>query len=171
MIVRRLRQWQLAQDAADVLVDGALADPQLARDTRIRPSLGHELKDLALAGREIAERIFHPARGDELSDQPGVDDGTAGGNPLERLEKVAYLGDPTLQQVAHPVPFGEQVDRAMDLDVRGEHEDADLGQFRADRPRGIETFGGMRGRHANVEHDDVGALLTHQRHQLRHVPG
>ena len=105
MIVCGLRERQLAQDAADMLVDGALADPELAGDTGVRPALGHEPQDFALARREVAKRISDSPGGDELLHQPRVDDRTAVGDPLKRLEKVVHLGDPALQQIADPAPL------------------------------------------------------------------
>ena len=169
MIVDGLRERQLAQDAADMLMDSAFADPQLAGNTSVRPALGHQLENLALARREVAKRISDSPGPDELFHQPRVDDRTAVGDPLERPEKVPHLGDPALQQIANPAPFGEQAHRAVDLDMRGKHQDADLREFCADRLRGIETLGRMGGRHPNVQHDHLWRALANQRHQLSHV--
>ena len=36
-------------------------------------------------------------------------------------------------------------------------------------PRGVETFGGVCGRHPDVHDDHVGALVTHQREQLDRI--
>ena len=74
MIVLGLRQRQLAQDAAHMLLNGALGDPQLAGDTRVGPALGHQLEDLALARCEIGEGISDSPRGDEALHQRRVDD-------------------------------------------------------------------------------------------------
>ena len=169
MIVDGLRERQLAQDAADMLMDGAFADPQLAGDPGVRAALGHKLEDLALARREVAKRILDSPSGDELLHQPRVDDRTTVGDPLKRLKKVVHLGDPALQQIADPAPLGEQADRAMDLDMRGEHEDADRGEFCADRLRGIQTLGRVGGGHANIQDDQLWKVLADQRHQLGHI--
>ena len=152
-----------------MLMDCAFADPQLAGNTGVRPALGHELEDLALARREVAKRILDSPSGDELLHQPRVDDRTAVGDPLDRLKKVVHLGDPALQQIADPAPFGEQAHRAVDLDMRGEHEDADRRKLCADRLRGIETLGRMGRGHANVQHDQLWKVLANQRHQLGHI--
>ena len=169
MIIRGLRERQLAQDAADMLMDGAFADPELAGDTGVRPALGHELEDFALARREVAKGISDSPGGDDFLNQPRVDDGTAVGDPLERLKKVAHLGDPALQQVADLAPLGEQAHRAVDLDMRGEHEDAYVREFLADRRRGIEALGRMGGGHANIQHDQLWKVLANQPHQLGHI--
>jgi len=169
MIVDSLRERQLAQDATDMLMDGAFADPELAGDPGVRAALGHELEDLALARREVAKGILDSPSGDELLHQPRVDDRAAGGDALKRLKKVVHLGDPALQQIADPAPLGEQADRAMDLDMRGEHEDADRGEFCADRLRGIQTLGRVGGGHANIQDDQLGKVLADQRHQLGHI--
>ena len=152
-----------------MLMDRAFADPQLAGNTGVRPALGHELEDLALARREVAKRILDSPSGDEVLHQPRVDDRTAVGDPLDRLKKVVHLGDPALQQIADPAPLGEQVHRTVDLDMRGEHEDADRRKFCADRLRGIETLGRMGRGHANVQHDQLWKALANQRHQLGHI--
>jgi anti-sigma regulatory factor (Ser/Thr protein kinase) len=107
VIVRSLRERQLAEDAPHMFMDGSLADPQLAGDTSVRSALGHELENLALTGREVTQGILDSARGDELGDQPGVDDRTAVGDPLERLKEVPDVSDPALQQVADAAPSGE----------------------------------------------------------------
>jgi hypothetical protein len=169
MIVLSLRERQLGQDAAHVLVDGPLADPELAGDTRVGSAFGHELKDLALARGEVAEGIVNSPRGDELSHEPGVDDRAAAGDAFQRLEKVAHLGDAALQQIPHASPFREQVHRTMELDVRGQNEDADLRELGADRLCGVETLGGMRRGHPNIEHHESWAVLPHQPHQVGHV--
>ena len=49
VILSSLGHLQLAQDAADVLLHGALGHPQLACDTGVGAALGHEREDLALA--------------------------------------------------------------------------------------------------------------------------
>jgi hypothetical protein len=169
MISLGFGERQLAQDAADMFVDSAPADPQLAGDTGVRPALGHELEDLALARREVAKRIFNSPRRDQLFYQSRVDDRTAVGDSLEGIKKVPHLRDSALQQVANPAPFGEQVHRAVDLDVGREHQDADLGEFSADRLRGIETLSCMGGGHANVQHHERWDVLTHQPHQPGHI--
>jgi 1,4-alpha-glucan branching enzyme len=53
--------------------------------------------------------------------------------------------------------------------MRGEHEDADLREFRANRLRSLQTLGRMRGGHANVQHDQLWTVLTNQPHQLRRI--
>ena len=89
MVVLGLAERQLGQDAAHVLLDGALGHPQLAGDTSVGSAFGHELEDLPLTRRQVAERVCDRARGDELPDQRGVDDRAAVGDPLDVLEEVA----------------------------------------------------------------------------------
>jgi len=171
MIVCGLRERELAEDASDVLMDGALANPQLAGDPRVRAALRHQLENLALARRQLAERIVDTARRDQLFHQPRVDDRPAAGDPLEGLEKLADLSDPALEQVSDPAPLREQVHRAMHLDMRGQDEDSDLGELCADRLRGIETLGRMRGGHPNVQDDELRDVLADEPHQLGHIAG
>lgn len=57
----------------------------------------------------------------------------------------------------------------MHLDMRREHEDADLREFCANRLSSLETLGRMGGGHANVQHDQLWTVLANQRHQLRGI--
>jgi hypothetical protein len=49
VVVVRLGQPKLDEDAVDVLLDGAFGDPQAARDACVRPAFSHEREHLALA--------------------------------------------------------------------------------------------------------------------------
>jgi hypothetical protein len=50
-------QLELGQDAADMLFDGALADPQPMGDPVVRAAFGHERQDLPLPRGEHGERV------------------------------------------------------------------------------------------------------------------
>ena len=63
---------------------------------------------------------------DELGDDFGVQGGTSYGHPLQRLDEVADVGHPVLQQVADAGGVvGQQVGGIAGLDVLGEEQDAE----------------------------------------------
>ena len=55
--------------------------------------------------------------------------------------------------------------------MRREQEDPDLGVLGSDRARGVEALGGLRRRHADVHHDEVGLVLADQVFQFGAVGG
>src|SRR5262245_64944848 len=64
------------------------------------------------------------------------------------------------------VPTLEQVERRIDLDVRREHEDADLGELAPDRPGSLQAFlidpaRVPRDRHRSEEHTSELQSLRH----------
>src|SRR5918997_1753112 len=56
-----LGEAELAEDALDVLLDGAVGDEEGAGDRAVRAALGHEGEDLALARGEGGEPAVAPA--------------------------------------------------------------------------------------------------------------
>src|SRR6266536_2141636 len=97
MIVRRVRELQLLEDVPHVLLDGAVGDPEAPRDAGVRPALGHESQNVALARRQPLERIACAPRSHELLDQGGVDDGPAGADAPERVAQLVDVTDTRLQ--------------------------------------------------------------------------
>jgi hypothetical protein len=142
-----------------------------ARDAGVRAALGHVLEHLALASRQVGQRIVGALRRDELAHQVRVDHGAAARDPRERLRELGEVGHPALEQVADRAPAGEQLHRVLDLRVGGEHEDRDVRLLGADRARGVEALGRVRRRHADVDDRQVGPLRAHQRQQLGRVRG
>src|SRR5258706_10197663 len=69
MVRLALRQVELAEDAADVLLDGSLGNEDLPGDARIGRALSHQAEDLALARRQDVEGIAPAASHDELADE------------------------------------------------------------------------------------------------------
>ena len=63
MVVARLGQAKLREDAADVLLDGALGHPELARYSRVRVAFRHQCEHLALAIGQVSEWVFLPPGG------------------------------------------------------------------------------------------------------------
>ena len=56
-----------------MLLDGALADEQAPGDPAVGVAFGHQCQHLALAGRQLRERIVATPLGDELVDEGGID--------------------------------------------------------------------------------------------------
>jgi hypothetical protein len=50
--------------------------------------------------------------------------------------------------------------------VRGQNDDGGIREFLSDGRRGVETFGGMRGRHADVDDREIRPELANERDQL-----
>ena len=65
-----------------------------------------------------------------------------------------------------PTSAGEQVHRVLDLSVGGQHQDGGSRQFLTDHPGRLQPLGGVRGRHPDVGHYQIGPGLTGQRKQL-----
>src|SRR4051812_36727879 len=61
VILGSRRQAELGEDARDVLLDGAQRDHEPLRDRLVRAALRHQLEHLALARRELVERIVAAA--------------------------------------------------------------------------------------------------------------
>src|SRR6266540_5029443 len=85
VIVRRVREPELLEDVPHVLLDGALGDPEAPCDAGVRPALGHEGQDVALARRQPFERVTRTPRPHELLDECRIDDGAARTDALERV--------------------------------------------------------------------------------------
>src|SRR3954470_12285308 len=69
VVVLVVLQRELLEDAVDVLLDGALGHPELARDTGVRASLGHQGEHLALSRAELVGRVLGPGGRHELLDE------------------------------------------------------------------------------------------------------
>ena len=97
------RQGELGEDVGDVLFDGAVADHQGPGDGSVGSALGHEPKDLALAGRQRAQRVSSPRPGKELGNDLGVERGAAFADPRNGIEKLRHVSDAVFQQVTQAV--------------------------------------------------------------------
>jgi hypothetical protein len=154
------RQPQLAEDVADVLLDGAIGNHEPVGDGAIGAAFGHEGEHIAFSlgqcgqGTGVASGVQHPA------DDLGVERGAAGRDAGDRVDELADVGHPVLEQVAdsagaHP----QQVGGIAGLDVLGEYQDAQAGMGTADRDRGTQPFVGMVGRHPHIDNRDIRLML------------
>src|SRR5579871_2276082 len=86
--------------------------------------------------------------------------GPALGDAGERVDEVADVGHPVLEQVTCPGRgAGEQFGGRPRLDVLGEHQHADLGEVLVDLLGGAQPLIGVRGRHPHVDDRHVRPVL------------
>jgi hypothetical protein len=169
VIVIALGQRELHHDAVHVSLDRALCDPESSCDAGVRASLRHQREHLALARRQLFERITHFSRRNELLDKQWVNDRSATAYASNGVEKLVKLGDPTLEQIAAPAAACQQRHRLRHLHVRRQEQDRRLRKFLADQVRGLEALRPMIWRHADVDDGQIGSALANEPHQLGSV--
>ena len=104
---------------------------------------------------------------DELGDHLGVDHRPTGGDPLHRLDHLADVGDPVLEQVADPAgPVLQELDGVVWLDVLRHHQHPNRGVFGADVVGGVEALVRVGRGHADVNDDCVGRVGPDPRDEL-----
>ena len=142
-----------------VLLDRAERHEQALRDRLVRTALGHQLENLALARRQLVERVVSALPPDQLAHDGGVEGRTAVRDPSDGRAELLEVGDAILQQI--PDPLGarlEQRHRIAGLDVLREEEDADPGMRVADLLRRPQPLVGVRRRHPDVDDRDIGLV-------------
>ena len=160
MVVLRVGQLQLAEDAADVLLGGTLRDAQQGRDPHVGPPLGHRRQDLALAWGQRVHPIVRAARDHELGDDLRIEGGAAARDPSQGVHELADVGHAVLQQVADAAgAVGEQLGRVLPLDVLAEDEDRRARHAPAGLDRRAQPFVALRRGHPDVDHRHVGSML------------
>ena len=73
VVLRRLADAELGEDARDVLLDGVRGDHQRLGDAAVRAPLGHQLEHLALARRELLERVVAAAAAEHPGDHGRIE--------------------------------------------------------------------------------------------------
>src|SRR3954454_15615953 len=96
VIVIALGQRELHHDAVHVSLDRAFCDPESSCDAGVRASLRHQREHLALARRQLFERITDFPRRNELLNKQGVNDRSTTAYASNGVEKLVKLRDPTL---------------------------------------------------------------------------
>ena len=86
-------------------------------------------------------RVVAAARGNQFLNERGVDYRRPLGDAFEGVDEVRDVGDAGLEQVTDGVPAGQQFGGVFHFDVRGQHQDAGVGQFGADHTCRIEALG------------------------------
>ena len=133
--------------------------------------LSHQRQHLTLARAQRRQRIIASPRRHQLRHQRGVHHRSSLGDALQRLHEIGHIGNPTLEQITNAVPTAQQLHRMLDLHMRREHQDGDIGKLLTNYPSRIQPFGGMRRRHPNVSHHQLGRTFADQRQQLPTVAG
>src|SRR3954451_6484628 len=78
-------QAELREDARDVLLDAALADPEAIGDPLVRAPLRHQRQNLTLAVAEGLERVVRATAAEELGDDRRLEDGPPATHASDRL--------------------------------------------------------------------------------------
>src|SRR4051812_8326455 len=153
VVVRRVRQAELAEDARHVLLDRPLRDAERLRDGAVRAPLGHQLERLALALGQAAERVGAARPPHQVAHHLRVERRAAARDAVHRLDEAVDIADPVLQEVADALGrVGEQRLRVGGLDVLRQHEHAEPGLSRAQEDRRAQAVVLVAGRHPHV-HD------------------
>ena len=88
----------------------------------------------------------------------------------DRAGELVALRDPVLEQVGEPaVALAEQRDRVLLVIVCRQHHDTRVRVSLADRVGAVDPLELEGGRHLDVGHDDVGAVLRRRREEGRRV--
>jgi len=172
MVILGRIEFQLREDAPHMTLDGFFAETQRTRYRRVGTTFGHELQDVPLALGEIGYEVALAPADDELRDDLGVDGRAATAHTAHRLGELVHIRNAVLEQIADPAsPVLEQAQRMSGLDVLGEEQDRDLGVPFSDQRGGLEPFGRVRRRHADVRDSNVRPLLLDEREQLWAIAG
>ena len=141
-----------------MLLDRAERDEQPVGDRLVRATLGDQLHHLALARRQLGERVVRGTPADELADDLRVERRAALGDALDGGGELVDVGDAILEQVADALAAREELGRVAGLDVLREHEHAGVGVALADLARRAQALVGVRRRHLDVDDRDVGPV-------------
>ena len=106
--------------------------------------------------------------GDEL----GVDDAVAVGDASHVAGEGGQVGHSVFEEVADAaVEVGDETHGVVGVDVLGEQEQPDVDVGPSDLDGGVEAFGGVTGRHADVDDGGVGWIAIDEAEQLDSVTG
>src|SRR5688572_3664920 len=106
---------------------------------------------------------------EQLPDDLGVEDGAARRDPPKRIDELAYVSDPVLEEVADPLgAVVQEVACVPLLDVLGQDEDWGAGPSAAELDRAANAFVGERRRQPDVDDSDIGLLALVGLEELRH---
>ena len=113
------------------------------------------------------DRIQLPRASDELPNDRRVDDLLARGHPAHRVEELVHVGDPVLQQIAHPgAALLEQAQGEVGLEVLGQDQHAEarpvLGPERARRANPLVAD---PRRHPDIDDRKIGLCRSDDLHE------
>ena len=136
-------------------------------DRVVRAPLGHQLHHLALARRELGERVVAAGTAHELGHHLRVERRAALGHARDRLHEAIHVRHAVLEQVADAAGgVAHQVEGVALLHVLGEHEHPRVGVRGPDLERGPQAVVCVRRRHAYVHHCNVGLVGVHLTDQV-----
>src|SRR5215210_1876910 len=157
---------QFAEDRRHMPFDRTKGDHQPVGDALVRPALGHQAEDFALARRQLSDRIVASTLPEQRRDDDGVARRTAGGDPFPCGEEVLDVVDPVLEQITHTLGrVSEQPHREPKLDVLREDEDADRRMVGTNLQSSPQAFVAMRGRQADVHDRNVRRVTADEQEQ------
>ena len=93
MLVGRVVQAELVEDASHVPFHGGYRDHQFVRDARIGAALGDQLQNLPLTWRQVIERARFPLAADQQRDYIGIEHRSALGDPAHRIGERPEVAD------------------------------------------------------------------------------
>ena len=166
-----VRYGELHHDAVHVLLDGALGDEEPSPDARVRVSLRHQRKQLALTAGEVSECVTDVSRADELLNERGIDDRATAADPGHSVEEVVQVTDAALQEIAAAAAGCEHCHRLGDFDVCRQDQDRRIRELLADHPGSVETLRPVIWGHPNIHDRQIRLPLAHQFEELRSVTG
>ena len=159
MVLCACRQPELGEDARHMLLDGAERDHELFRNRLVRAAFRHQSQHLALAGRQLVDRIVTPAASDELRHDRRIERRSTLRDTPHRSRELVHVGDAIFQQVTDALRvLAEQFHRVGRLDVLREDEHTRLGPALANLLRGAQALVRLRRRHPDVDQGDVGLV-------------
>ena len=93
----------------------------------VRAALRHQREHAPLTRGQPVEWILSAGAGQQLAHDLRVEHGAPGADVAHRVDELAHVGHPILQEVAHAADAAtDELARVALLDVLGEQEDADL---------------------------------------------
>ena len=139
--------------------------PRLVRPSAITSSTSRS-RGVSSSSAPRRPRIIVATTSGSSTDPPRATRATRGDEALD-------LGDAVLEQVADALgAVGQQLARVALLEMGGEHEHADVrGSSARMMRRRLQALVGVVGRHADVDHRDVGAVRADLAQQVVAVAG
>ena len=139
----------------------------LLRDRVVRAALGHQLEHLALARRELLERVVAARAAHELGHHLGVERRAAVGHAPDGVDEALHVGHAVLQQVADAAGASRRPGRARSPPPRtGRARARPCRAARPDLERGPQAVVCVRGGHADVDHRNVRLVGPHLTDQV-----
>jgi hypothetical protein len=156
------RQSELAEDARDVLLHRPRRDDERLGDPRVGAAFGHQLENLALARRQVSQRVVPAPFREQGGDDDRIDRRPTGAEPRHGVDEVLDVRDPVFEQISRPLSgVREQLQRQPDLDVLGQDKYADIGVLGAYLERRLQPLVAVGRWKPDVDDGDVGRVAPY----------